>query len=936
MKKTKGKNNKPPMNFDMDFEPPPQDVEKWYTSLPADPEEFPSCPTDKLEQLKEEAKNYLISDSNGYSIKASKSSEQNWMRSVMAQGTGKDKMAALTIMIQEKPLYNISALQSLIGLIKLGKKECANCIDTLVELFVSDLLPPDKKLKKFSQRPLMLLDKLSSGNPAGRRRRLVLWYFEDQLKDTYKVFLDAVRLISTDSVEANKEKAIKALGTLLGSHPEQEATLLSILVNKMGDPLKKVASRSMLCLTHVLSKHPNMKGVIINEVEKLLFRPNVGHKARYYGICFLSQILFTKADAQIAANIIKLYLSFFKACVKLGDVDSKMLGVLLSGVNRAYPYAKEAMDSISEQLDTLYKIVHIAPFHVSLQGLTLLFQVSDYKNNVSDRFYSVLYRKLLDPALGNASHAPMFLNLVFQALKKDESVPRVKAFIKRLLQVCCYLPVPMACATLYMISQLCLKDTLKASSFQPNMVKEECEVKPSEAMSAALLEDDSEDEHYDDVPLDENEAAKQKKVKKASKSDQTVKDDAASAAWVYKTNSSNKSKSDGYDPMHRNPLYANADLSCYSELSFLSRHFHPTVALFASHLINEEANSYDGDPLKDFTLVRFLERFSFKNPKKLPENVPSLFAKRKKYASTGVRSLPVRSESYLKQKEDNVPVDEKYLFTYLQNRRAAAPDQDDKDSDAESIGDEEFDGILDKMMQKRGFKKDMDEDLDLNYSDIDEDLDFADEYTKNMTSKKTKKKSAEDDDGDDISGSDDEEEEEGDDEGGDFGDEDNDDFGDEDEDDFVDDGGDDVILNGKTKRKDKKQKDFDDYDDEEMPSDFDDYDDDGEDIDFGDDSEDEGPKAGKNRKKMKYDDVFASAEEFSELIEAAGNARDGTSSAVSNKDKASFKQLDWEAKRDRSMKGFGRKGPGKGSKKGKGKPAGVKRSSFKPKKNGRR
>lgn len=50
------------------------------------------------------------------------------MRSVMAQGTGRDKMAALTIMVQEKPVFNISALQSLIGLVKPGKKECPNCI----------------------------------------------------------------------------------------------------------------------------------------------------------------------------------------------------------------------------------------------------------------------------------------------------------------------------------------------------------------------------------------------------------------------------------------------------------------------------------------------------------------------------------------------------------------------------------------------------------------------------------------------------------------------------------------------------------------------------------------------------------------------------------------------------------------------------------------
>lgn len=48
--------------------------------------------------------------------------------------------------------------------------------------------------------------------------------------------------------------------------------LLSNLVNKMGDPSKKIASKSMHCLTQVLMKHPNMKGVIMDEVEKLLFR----------------------------------------------------------------------------------------------------------------------------------------------------------------------------------------------------------------------------------------------------------------------------------------------------------------------------------------------------------------------------------------------------------------------------------------------------------------------------------------------------------------------------------------------------------------------------------------------------------------------------------------------------------------------------------------
>lgn len=46
----------------------------------------------------------------------------------MAKGTGKDKIAAYTLMIQEKALYNLNALQSLIGLVKPGKKESVACI----------------------------------------------------------------------------------------------------------------------------------------------------------------------------------------------------------------------------------------------------------------------------------------------------------------------------------------------------------------------------------------------------------------------------------------------------------------------------------------------------------------------------------------------------------------------------------------------------------------------------------------------------------------------------------------------------------------------------------------------------------------------------------------------------------------------------------------
>lgn len=54
--------------------------------------------------------------------------------------------------------------------------------------------------------------------------------------------------------------------------------------------------------------------------------------------------------------------------------------------------------------------------------------------------------------------------------------------------------------------------------------------------------------------------------------------------------------------------------------------------------------------------------------------------------------------------------------------------------------------------------------------------------------------------------------------------------------------------------------------------------------------------------------LFASAEEFSTLLEeTASNKKQGSSQAVANTDNSSTKQLAWEEKRDKWIKGFNKK-----------------------------
>ena len=178
-------------------------------------------------------------------------------------------------------------------------------------------------------------------------------------------------------------------------------------MNKFGDPSQKVASKAIYCLSQLLFVHPNMHDVVLGEVEKLLYRSNVATRAQYYGLCFLSQFCLNRERPEIARRLIEVYFSFFKACVKKvlgvalrvqisfldvivccfyqGEVDTRMMSALLMGVNRAYPYAKLEMEKVSKYIDTMYRVVHVASFNVGLHALSLLYQISDSSDHVSDR-----------------------------------------------------------------------------------------------------------------------------------------------------------------------------------------------------------------------------------------------------------------------------------------------------------------------------------------------------------------------------------------------------------------------------------------------------------------------------------------------------------------------------------------------------------------------
>lgn len=93
-----------------------------------------------------------------------------------------------------------------------------------------------------------------------------------------------------------------------------------MLINKLGDPEYKVASRIIYDVKNYLVKCPKMKMDVLLEIERLVSRPNINERAQYYGFCCMNQFVLKRHDNEVANRLLLIYFSFFK--VSLAQVMS--------------------------------------------------------------------------------------------------------------------------------------------------------------------------------------------------------------------------------------------------------------------------------------------------------------------------------------------------------------------------------------------------------------------------------------------------------------------------------------------------------------------------------------------------------------------------------------------------------------------------------------
>ncbi|KAJ3119917.1 hypothetical protein HK098_005025 [Nowakowskiella sp. JEL0407] len=548
--------------------------QKWYSiALDEIPPSETQIPETKIAEVFEKAKRLLDEETTRYDkAKSSKSSsDREFVSTILKSGTVTDKVSAVTLLIQESPLHTFKLLENNLFnnmATKKARREAVLAIDSIKDIMVDHALP-DRKLMYFRDRPLNSL-KVTT-------QHLILWVFEDLLKKMYFNLLRLMEELSKDTLPFVRNKIMGNTFELLSGKPEQEQNLLALLVNKLGDTDRKIASRCVYLLSQLLTKHPNMKLVVISEVEQLLFRQNLQERAQYYAITFLNQIVLSSKDSNVANKLIQIYFDMFQGLVGkkkdekveekkvekdrhrdrrkggnnkkkpqakdtkrskestegVGDitavdgVDAKMMGAVLTGVNRAFPFSKLEDEIFDKHVNTLFTVVHIGNFNTSVQALSLIFQVQSSRQSLSDRYYRTLYETLLDSRLYYSSKQAMYLNLIFRSLKSDTSMNRTRAFIKRCVQSCVYTggtaQVPLVCGMLFLVSEV-----LKEKGLWGMVI---------------LPEEEDEEEVFED------------------------KDEEGNAVNVSEGNEKDKRKEAAkYDGRKRDPLYANANLTCLWEL----------------------------------------------------------------------------------------------------------------------------------------------------------------------------------------------------------------------------------------------------------------------------------------------------------------------------------------------------------------------------------
>ncbi|EPX72936.1 ribosome biogenesis protein Noc1 [Schizosaccharomyces octosporus yFS286] len=701
--------------------------------------------SDKANELEQRGIFLLQQDAERFSNSLETgSTDKRMMQTLISSGTTSDRISALTLLVQESPIHAAKPLESLLALCaKKSRNENTQSVSTLKDLFLGGLLP-DRKLQYMKQQPCL-------GSQGVTDEHLMVWAFESYLKSFYFKYIQHVEVLSFDPLMFVKSQMLSTMFDLLKGKPEQEQNLLRLLVNKLGDKDNKIASKASYLILQLEASHPAMKFIVTKELERFAFAPTTSRTSHYYTMITLNQTVLTHKQTDVANLLIEIYFVFFtkllfafekeenankedekkelhdakdnkKSQKRKKDADirkeaqensnSRLVSAILTGVNRAYPFAEINSESFDKHMNTLFTITHTASFNTAIQVLMLIFQASSTRDSVPDRFYKSLYESLLDPRLPTSSKHSLYLNLLYKSLIVDNNIARVRAFIKRMVQIAAWQSPSLVTGFFHVIQQLeDSNPSLRVMFDKPEMHE---------------FDDDEEEVFRDVEEEEENETSDNEKNTEEQDTKQENKESHGAFA--------KPDLSNAYDGRKRDPQYSNADRSCIWEIYPFLSHFHPTVSMLAKQLV--QGKKIEGKPdLSLHTLSHFLDKFAYRNPKKsaaakgysIMQPLAGSVSKGIVSTGTGQGNVPMNSEQFIEKQESEIPVDELFFHRFFNDKYIKGKQSNKKKVSVNEEGEMDEDEVWKALVDSKPNLEMDEEESDFDEEAMDEAMaDFSD------------------------------------------------------------------------------------------------------------------------------------------------------------------------------------------------------------------
>ena len=544
-----------------------------------------------IEQLYQKAKNIYETktssfdlDKIDYNQKVNK--EKRWTHDILQKGTFDDKISALLLYIRENPKMTLKYLEILIKLSEnKNRRKNDAVIIGLKDLFLESILQGKKYISFNNKYKNIMNDKIEEDE-------LFNSYYEDKIHHLYLRFVNLLEeSINSESIINIKKKNMEYLSEMLIKQPESEEKILQDIVNKLGDTSTEISNYTIKLLNKIQEIHMNMSNIIFKYVT-IFYTMNDKNESKLNALNYLVQMEIPNINKKIfLEESINFFFGLFNQISTENENNNNKENEKKLRIEKNKKKQKKIKKIILENKNK--DAINDKLLSLIVKRINILFKYIKNQKNQMEKINEIIESKI--SILFKLSHSKS-LKLSIEILKllfgiittQDQNF--VSRYYKSLYELISSKSLSSSkyvkeALKLILMSLMFDNNNNRISSFIKRLL-EMCLISEPPFIICNL------------IIISQVIRNKNKLWKMMEREQSGVK--------LF------------YDSTKRDPQFAQGEYSFLNELYLLEKHYHPSVQRMAKFILdnyNKDIISYNGDPLLDFSLTNFLEKFMLKNPK---------------------------------------------------------------------------------------------------------------------------------------------------------------------------------------------------------------------------------------------------------------------------------------------------------------------------------